>query len=199
MDVEPGDAATTISAENYAGDEGDFEGYVDSDEDSDPDDPIVSSLPVFLTPALTDTLALLQYPHRPPAHHTPHPLLPPSLRPQLDADHGRRQILARYKPRVGHLELSVPLEVQHGQAQKRYNERRARELGRGVQSSDLGESDGQSGRTANGAGASSSNKRRDTMLAYEEGNDTPLQRMTLSGESLPDQTWYAAAVVKDSE
>merc|ERR1712093_458900 len=147
------------------GDTNEPDPYYDSEEDDDPDDPIVRTLPVFLTPALASSLALLQY-----------------------------------KPKVGQLELSVPLEVQEGRREQRFNEERAKLLGRGIQDSDLGAEGSGSGKAqqANGASSSRSGGGRPT-LAYEEGNDAPLERMTLHGETIPDQTWYACAVVKDNE
>lgn len=183
--------------------------YVDSEEDDDPDDPIVRTLPVFLTPALASSLALLQYPHRPPAFHTHHPLLPPSLRPENNsnneewessAERRGARVTARYKPKVGQLELSVPLEVREGLKEQRFNEERAKLLGRGIQDTDLGlEGSGRPKQSNNsGAGASGSGQ-GGGMLAYEEGNDTPLERMTLQGETVPDQTWYTCAVLRDSE
>lgn len=99
--------------------------YVDSESDSDPDDPIVKTLPVFLTPNLSRSLALLQYPQRHSVHHTKHPLLPPSLRPDDNRPDTRtpaERVSARYKPRVGQLELSVPLEVAEGRLRHRYND-----------------------------------------------------------------------------
>ena len=165
----------------------------DSEPDSDPDDPVVRSLPVYLTPALASSLALLQYPHRPPGVHHSHPLLPPSLRPDdaLEAEDTRtaaERITARYKRDVGHLELSVPLEVQVGKQENRFNDERAKLLGRGQQETDLGE---------NGSGKKSSARSKPSR--YEEGSSKTLHRVTLGGESMPDQTWYACAVVKDSE
>ena len=169
----------------------------DSDPESDPDDPVIHTVPVFLTPALTDSLALLQYPHRPPALHTHHPLLPPSLRPE-HGESGERpkshRVTARYKPKVGQLELSIPLEVEAGRKEKRHNDDRAQRLGRGIQITDLGENG-----TVKSARALNGRVKKDSLLAYEEGNDTPLERISLSGETIPDQTWYACAVVKDSE
>lgn len=170
--------------------------YDDSEEDSDPDDPIVRTLPVFLTPNLSKSLALLQYPQRHSVHHTKHPLLPPSLRPhdsRPDTRTPAERVSARYKPRVGQLELSVPLEVAEGRLRHRYNEERAYELGKGQQDSDLGEG-GSKGKApqANGHG------RNRSPVGYEEGASRPLQRMTIAGETVPDQTWYTCAVLKDS-
>jgi hypothetical protein len=170
--------------------------YIDSeDEDSDPDDPVIKMLPVFLTPALAETLALIQYPHRPPAHHTAHPLLPPSLRPtDLDSDTrpAGEKISARYKPRVGQLELSVPLEVRAGLEEHRFNMARAKEFGRGVSKTDLGP-------TGTGSSVPGGNTQSNNSNGYETGSGEMLKRMTLSGETMPDQTWYACAVLKDSE
>lgn len=167
---------------------------VDEESDSDLDDPVIKTLPVFLTPALADSLALLQYPHRPPGRHPHHPLLPPSLRPDEGTPDDRpptERVTARYKPKVGHLEMSVPLEAEAGRQERRFNEHRAQALGRGQQESDLGELGSSKIKSTAGRG------RREAQLAYEAGSDKPLRRMTLSGEPLPDQTWYACAIVKD--
>lgn len=171
--------------------------YIDSDDDSDPDDPVIKTLPVFLTPALANSLALIQYPDRPPAPHTVHPLLPPSLRPndEHDTRPSTERISARYKPKVGQLELSVPLEVQKGIEEHRYNVARARALGRGVSKNDLGP-DG------TGTNVSKSSTQGNSMTddrGFSRGNEEALKRMALTGETLPDQTWYACAVLKDSE
>lgn len=175
--------------------------YIDSDEDSDPDDPVIKSIPVFLTPALADSLALIQYPHRPPAPHTVHPLLPPSLRPE-DPEHDDRpashKLSARYKSRVGQLELSVPLEVQAGLQEHRFNYTRAKNLGRGVSKSDLGPSGtGTNVSASSSAAAQNSNMMDDR--GFARGSDEPLKRVSLVGETVPDQTWYACAVLKDSQ
>ena len=175
------------------------EPYVDSEPDSDPEDPIVSSLPVFLTPALSKHLALLQYPQRPPAFHTSYPLLPPSLRPadSRDVDHSRRpareRISARYKPKVGQLELSIPMEVREGKQKQRFNVDRSETLGRGQTDQDLGEN----GTPKPPPGPGGKNKKE--VEEYMKGSEKPLERMTLAGEAIPDQTWYACALLRDSE
>lgn len=183
-------------ASNIAADNGQI--YVDSDDDSDSDDPVIKTLPVFLTPALAESLALIQYPHRPPAPHTVHPLLPPSLRPE-DPEHDERpagwKVSARYKPKVGQLELSVPLEVQAGMEEHRFNMERARALGRGVSKNDLGPLG--SGTNVSASTTHANNNMMDDR-GFSRGNEEPLKRMTLVGETLPDQTWYACAVLKDS-
>lgn len=178
------------------GDDGDAiprDVYEDSEPDSDPDDPLVSVLPVYLTPALSKQLALLQYPHRPPAFHTPYPLLPPSLRPDTSISDrpARNRISARYKPKVGHLELSVPMEVKEGKLKQRFNVERSETLGRGQTDQDL---------TENGTIKPPSGKKRQKMDGddYAEGSTKSLERMTLAGEAIPDQTWYACALLRDS-
>jgi hypothetical protein len=96
---------------------------------------------------------------------------------------------------VGHLEVSVPIEVREGIRQQRYNEERARDFGRGIQATDLNENGNPEPiKTVNGTG-----KQKESMLLYEKGSDEPLERMLLAGETIPDQTWYACAIVKDSE
>jgi len=173
--------------------------YIDSDDDSDPDDPVIKTLPVFLTPALADSLALIQYPHRPPAPHTVHPLLPPSLRPE-DPEHDDRpashKVSARYKSKVGQLELSVPLEVKAGLEEHRFNYQRAKSLGRGVSKSDLGPSGTGSNVSANASTSQNNNMMDDR--GFARGSEEPLKRVSLLGETIPDQTWYACAVLKDS-
>lgn len=174
--------------------------YIDSDDDSDPDDPVIKTLPVFLTPALADSLALIQYPYRPPAPHTVHPLLPPSLRPE-DPEHDDRpashKLSARYKPNVGQLELSIPLEVQTGMEEHRFNSQRARRLGRGVSKLDLGPLGTGTNVSANATSNSNSNMLDDR--GFARGSDEILKRISLLGETVPDQTWYACAVLKDSK
>lgn len=173
--------------------------YIDSDDNSDPDDPVIKTLPVFLTPALADSLALIQYPHRSPAPHTVHPLLPPSLRPE-DPEHDDRpasqRVSARYKSKVGQLELSVPLEVKAGLEEHRFNYQRAKSLGRGVSKSDLGPSGSGTNVSAN-ASTSQNNKMMDDR-GFARGSEEPLKRVSMLGETIPDQTWYACAVLKDS-
>ncbi|KAH8923186.1 hypothetical protein BT69DRAFT_1334068 [Atractiella rhizophila] len=96
------------------------------DADDDPSDPIIKRLPVFLNPTFSGTpsLALLQYPSRPPKPYTNHPLLPPVLRDDPDG-----AIKARYKPINSHMELSLPLEHMN----RRWNDSKAEEWGKGVE------------------------------------------------------------------
>lgn len=196
-----GDAtmASATVAENGEDDTAPREVYEDSEPDSDPDDPLVSVLPVYLTPALSKHLALLQYPHRPPAYHTPYPLLPPSLRPDPENEDmgirsARDRISARYKPKVGQLELSVPMEVREGKLKQRFNPERSEQLGQGQMDTDLTEN-GTKVQPKAAQGAAGRKKKEDV---FEKGSDKPLERMTLSGEAIPDQTWYACALLRDS-
>lgn len=181
-------------------DEDDDDGY----DTEDPNDPVIKTLPVFLTPALANSLALLQYPHRPPAPHTSHPLVPPSLRPgpgEADTRPPSQRVSARYKSGVGQLELSVPLDVRQGVEEHRFNQDRAEDLGRGISKNDLGATG--SGTAATSSTASGSYGNGATSYSdsrgFDSGNRGQLQRMTLLGETLPDQTWYTCAVLKDSE
>lgn len=154
--------------------------------DSDEDDPVLKTIPVYFTPALSKQTALLCYPHKKPDTSTPFPLLPPSLR---DVDHAR-QILSRAKPDVGRLEMSVPLEVESGQNASRFNLDKAREYRLGVDGRDLGASGADIGRTAA--------KRRQALEGDLEG-EKPLERITFRGEVVPDQTNYCVGILKDGK
>lgn len=156
----------------------------DSDDSDTEDDPVIRTIPVFFTPALSKQTSLLCYPHKKPDTSTAFPLLPPSLR---DVDHAR-QILARSKPDVGRLELSVPLEVESGQHAQRFNLDKARTYRQGVDARDLGAAGADLTRTAA--------KRRAALEGDLEG-EKPLERITFRGEVVPDQTNYCVGILKD--
>lgn len=150
-----------------------------SDDSDDELDPVIKTIPVYFTPALAKQTSLLCYPHKKPDRSTPFPLLPPSLR---DEHHARR-ILARSKPNVGRLEMSVPLEVDTGHSAQRFNIEKAKEYRQGVDARDLG--------------ATKEDKSRKRRNDEDLENEKPLERITLRGEAVPDQTNYCVGILKD--
>lgn len=157
----------------------------DSDE-SDSDDPVLKTIPVYFTPALSKHTSLLCYPHKKPDTSTPFPLLPPSMR---DVDHAR-QTLARAKPNVGRLEMSVPLEVQQGTESRRFNVDKAKHYRQGVDGRDLG---------ASYEDVTKSSTKRRAALEGDVADEKPLERISMRGEAVPDQTNYCIGILKDGQ
>ncbi|KEI40775.1 uncharacterized protein L969DRAFT_93307 [Mixia osmundae IAM 14324] len=141
-------------------------------------DPIVKSLPVYLVPNLASKLALLQYPHKParvggkPAHKQP--LLPPCYRELTDVP----KTYARYKPRSGQLELSIPLEGKNGQKYERFDREKAEKYAKGEENS------------------------KDRFMAAQAADEPDqhlLQRTSMKGDINPDQTQYFVAAITNDE
>lgn len=130
------------------------------------------TIPIFMAQALAPYATLLQYPHKAPEPDSSEPLLPPSLRDRKD--HASR-IHARSKPLVGRLELSVPLEIEEGRLEGRFNMERASDMGMDAEL----------------RGGKSNSKDSD-------GGGMPLSKMTLRGEVVPDQTNYCLGVFQKS-
>jgi hypothetical protein len=100
--------------------------------------------------------------HKPAEPTTNQPLLPNALRGRSDAP----KVEARTKLETGRLELSVPLEGEHGLAEGRLNKERVKELATGLDSDDQA---------------------------------VTLDRITLRGEFVPDQSNYTVAVFKEGK
>lgn len=164
------------------------------------DDPVVKSLDVYYTPELLASLTLLQYPDRPPRPETLHPLLPQSMRPDVDAEDDappRVQLEARYKPSSQHLEVDIPVEKNS----QRYNRERGQSMAQGViravTTADTGDDE-----DAKGKGKKRSRKvKEDTPKPIEDEDEQPkeLEKITYRSTSVPDVTNYLVGVVKDGE
>lgn len=164
--------------------------YSDDEED---DDPILKTLPVYYTPHYLSSLTLLQYPDRQPRPETPHPLLPPSLRPDADPrpDPARSKISARYKPQSQHLEVEVPIE----RHPERWNDDDAKQYATGViEEKDKEAEREQAGKKKKRRGAEDEEERR---RVQEEKESRRLDKMTYSSISVPDVTNYLVGIVKD--
>lgn len=93
--------------------------------------------------------------------------------------------MARYKPGVRHLALDVPLEVRQGTDEERFNDERARHFARGLPQSQK---------------ASSKGKRPARGHDFDDDDDPdPLSRITLSSQSVPEQTHYVVGIRRDDE
>lgn len=131
-------------------------------------------MPLYFTTELAEHLTLLQYPHRWKSTHANYD----SERPIVVKSQPSRPVYARMKPKVGSLELSVPIE---GPGYASYSDAKGKEMGRGVESADLG-----------GPSALPGKKR-----ANPE-DEKALERMTFRADSLADQTNYCIAIVQES-
>lgn len=114
-----------------------------------------------------------------------HPLHMPSQRPPHDGLQPDIPILARSKPSVNRIQLSLPLETEQGrERQGRFDQLLAQNFRKGVQPSDLGsEKEDKKG------------KKKD--WEDEEESNKPLSRITLKGDLVPDQTNYCVGYFKD--
>jgi hypothetical protein len=128
-------------------------------------------MPVYFTTELAEYLSLLQYPHR--WKHQLNNYSPDvPLAPKSQA---RRALQARTKPKVGALELSVPIE---GPTFASYSNAKGAEMGKGVEATDLAGPKAQGG------------KKR--VNPEETG---PLERMAFRAEPLADQTNYCVGLL----
>lgn len=163
----------------------DSEGGQDSDQD---DDPIIRRLPVYYTPHYLNSLTLLQYPDRLPRPHTPHPLLPPSLRPDDDQAplKPNQQLHVKHKPNTQHISLSLPIE----RHEERWNEEEAEAFAKGVEDE------------ATAAEDKKAKKRRgedEEARRQAERDNRRLDRMNMSSITVPDVTNYLVGVLKDGK
>lgn len=168
----------------------------DSDGDSSSDDeldPIVKRLPVYYTPHYLSSLALLQYPDRPPRPDTRHPLLPPTLRPNHDPppESFRSKLAAKYKPNTQHLELNIPIERQPD----RYNDEQAKLFAQGVLDED--KQDDGTGKKRKKSKQQLHEEQEERARKDEEKERRRLDHITYSASSVPDVTNYLVGVIKD--
>lgn len=146
--------------------------------DDDEDDEIVSTLPVYISPALHPSLSVFQYPlqHR-------------SLRvPQWATDRGKR-ITTRVKESVGRVEVEIPVDGDH----KVWRDERARDLGFTPDVRENGH-EAENGTTVGAAGAAGAGAKK---KKTEKWGD----KMRLRSEPVPvpGGAQYYSGIVHDGE
>ncbi|GAA6001863.1 hypothetical protein JCM10207_002356 [Rhodosporidiobolus poonsookiae] len=173
----------------------DDEPALPSDDDDDEDDPVVRRLPVYYSPQFLHSLALLQYPDRPPHPDSAHPLLPPSLQPDWANDPAQSagKLSTKYKPKTQHLEITVPMEKHPD----RWNEDTAKVLAQGVVEDRDREreraQEGKRGRRKRKDAADDEDEQR-----YKEDKEARrLDKMVLASTGVPEVTSYLVGVVKN--
>lgn len=142
----------------------------------DEDDPIESTMPIYLSGSLKDNLHLFQYPLM------SRPLeVPPSA-----ASTGKR-IKARHKPKTGRYEVHVPNDTR----EEVWNVERGKDLGQARAEEDAEETGAKE--------ESSRSRRRDYEREEKEREEKRLGEVRLRSEKTTDTGVYMLGVVRDGE